>query len=500
MRTVVHKIKAIMLVVILLVSPVVAAELPELKIVTSADSVIQGEQISVTVLHNGMPIENVFLQFRSDGGTPIYAQTNATGGAVFKPDVTGTLEIVAIMDDEMSARKYITVTQSSDGGGDGGDGGDNGGISYWWSGSVTVPLGTFTKTAFDTGKGYTITWQTALGALQKASEVGGFSYEIEETTWGPFVYSIEDKKKYAEGETSGWMYQVNGESPMIGAHEYSVTTGDEIIWYFSESMDTTPSTSTRVLKITIASSPAGDGEGGGGISTAPTSTPTPVPTKIAEETRTIEYIEAGGNASLTFNKTEVTRIVINANKTIRNAEVTIRPVEKPVTGTNVVGIPYCYFDIIATNLTDTDMLNASIEFKVNRTIINESDIDETTITLSKYSYSDNNWSALPTSKLKEDNTSLFFESKTQSFSLFAISGHEKPAYLAIGAETEAETGAETGAETETPMPATTAAPGQTRASLPASAPLPMIPMFMAVVLIALTSIVCMLVVTQRRKK
>jgi PGF-pre-PGF domain-containing protein len=493
MRTVVRKIKTILLVVVLLVSPVVAAELPELKIVTSSDSVIQGEQIAVTVLHNGMPVENVFLQFRIDGGTPIYTQTNATGGAVFKPDITGTLEIVAIMDDEMSARKYITVTQSSDGGGDGGDGGDNGGISYWWSGSVTLPLGTFTKTAFDTGKGYSITWQTALGALQKASEVGGFSYELEETTWGPFVYSIKDKKKYAEGETSGWMYQVNGESPIIGAHEYSVNTGDVIIWYFSKSMDTTPSTSTRVLKITIASSPAGDGEGGvGGISTAPTSTPTPVPTKMAEETRAIEYIEAGGNASLTFNKTEITRVVINANNTIRNAEVTIRAVEKPLTVANVVGIPYCYFDIIATNLTDADMLNASIEFKVNRTIINESDIDETTITLNIYSYSDNNWSALPTSKLKEDNTSLFFESKTQSFSLFAISGQEKPAYLAVGAET--------GAETETPMPATTAAPGQTRASLPASAPLPMIPMFMVVVVIALTSIVCMLVVTLRRKK
>ena len=497
MRTVVRRITTIMLVVVLLVSPAVAAELPELKIVTSSDSVIQGEQIAVTVLYNGMPVENVFLQFRIDGGTPIYAQTNATGGAVFKPDITGTLEIVAIMDDELSARKYITVTQSSDGGGDGGGGGDNGGISYWWSGSVTLPLGTFTKTAFDTGKEYTIAWQTALGALQKASEVGGFSYELEETTWGPFVYSIKDKKKYAEGETSGWMYQVNGESPMIGAHEYSVTTGDVIIWYFSKSMDTTPSTSKWVLRITIASSPAGFGEGGdGGISTAPTSTPTPVPTEIAEETRRIEYIEAGGNASLTFNKTEITRVVINANNTIRNAEITIRPLEKPVTVTNVVGIPYCYFDIIATNLTDTDMLNASIEFKVNRTIINESNIDETTITLNRYSYSDNNWSALPTSKLKEDNTSLIFESKTQSFSLFAISGQQKPACVAVGAETEVETGA----ETETPMPATTAAPGQTPASLPASAPLPLIPMFMVVVVIALTAIVRTLVVTLRRKK
>ena len=163
---------------------------------------------------------------------------------------------------------------------------------------------------------------------------------------------------------------------------------------------------------------------------------------------------------------------------------------------SVVGIPYCYFDIIATNLTDTDMLNASIEFKVNRTIINESNIDETTITLNRYSYSDNNWSALPTSKLKEDNTSLIFESRTQSFSLFAISGQQKPAYVAVGAETEAETGA----ETETPMPATTAAPGQTPASLPASAPLPLIPMFMVVVVIALTAIVRTLVVTLRSKK
>ncbi|GEM_PF-4903877 len=185
MRTIFLKIKILLLVVILLTSPAVAANL---EILTGSDSVIQGEQILVTVMRNGMPVENVFLQFSIDDGTPIYAKTNATGRVVFKPDITGTLKIVAMKDDEMSARKYITVTQSSDGdGGDGGGGDGNGGISYWWSGSVTLPSGTFTKTAFNTNKTYTINWWTALGALQKSSEVGRFSYEIKETAWGPFV-------------------------------------------------------------------------------------------------------------------------------------------------------------------------------------------------------------------------------------------------------------------------------------------------------------------------
>jgi len=347
-----------------------------------------------------------------------------------------------------SGKKSVTVTSEDDGG----DGGDD--TSYWWQGSVTLPSGTFNKTTFDTSKEYTINWQTALGALQKASEVGGFDYTLEETTWGPMVYAIADKEKYDEGETSGWMYQVNGESPMVGAHDYSVGVSDEIIWYFSKSMDTTPSTSSRVLKIQIKGS---DGDSGSGDSSS-TPTPTAAPPQLVEEVKEIELIEAGANASVTFDKVDVTQITLNANSTIRNASIMIQPLGKTVFIVNVSGIPYCYFNITTTNLTNADIAQATVEFKVNKSWLNASNIDEATITLSRYS--DNHWNALPTVKIGEDNTSLYFKAVTPGFSVFAISG-ERPVPPLISAPSAttlpapAATTKDTSSSALTPTPAST---------------------------------------------
>ena len=459
-----------------------------LKITLDKASVKVNEQFTATVESyndtSGVwdPVDNASVYEGSSNYT-----TNINGSAVISISSAGFYNVYAEKEGYIRSEKK-SVTVSPDDGGGGGNG-----ISYWWSGSITLPSGTFTKTAFNTNKTYTINWCTALGALQKASEVDRFSYEIEETTWGPFVYSIADKKKYDEGETSGWMYQVNRETPMVGAHEYSVKVDDEIVWYFSKSMDTTPSTSSKVLKIKIISS-SGDLSGSdGGSSPTPTPTPTPAPTKMAEETKTIEFIEAGGNASLTFNKAEITRVVINANSTIRTAEITVEQLEKPLNITNVSGIPYCYFNVTTTNLTDTNMTNATIEFKVNKTWINERNMDEATITLNRYSDMNNNWSALPTSKIEEDTTSLYFASETPGFSLFAISGHEKPAYLATGAETEAGT--------KPPMSEATAAPNPAPAprAIPTSASVPKIPMSLIVIIIAIVAIAGMIIAVLKRK-
>lgn len=402
---------SILFVCLLLISAIPTASALE---IINVEGDYVNEQVKVTL------DKPAFVIFRMNNGTPIYAQGEEV---YFIPRVTGELYIEALAGEERATELVSIVEKPSDGGNVDG----NGGITYWWDGSVTLSTGTFTKTTFDTDKTYTTNWWTALGALEAASQKGGFDYKIED--FGkPFVYSIADKEKYDEGAWSGWMYQVEGkeeESLMTPADDFPVYTEDEIIWYFSKSMDTTPSTSSMVLRIKIVSHSEGTSDSVDDIS--PTPTPTPVPVQI---------IEAGGNASLTFEETGITRIIINANNTIRNAEVTIHQIEKPANITNVSGISYRYFNITTTNLTAADITNATIEFKVNKTWINESNIDETTIKLNRYSDINNNWSALPTSKVEEDNTSLYFESETPGFSLFAVSGEKKTVSMAT---TEAPT-------------------------------------------------------------
>jgi hypothetical protein len=101
----------------------------------------------------------------------------------------------------------------------------------------------------------------------------------------------------------------------------------------------------------------------------------------------------------------------------------IQPLEEAPGAINVSGVPYCYFNVTTTNLTGTDIANATIEFKVNRTWINASNIDEATITLCRYY--NTHWNAVPTVNLGEDNTSLYFKAVTPGFSVFVISGERK---------------------------------------------------------------------------
>ena len=168
-----------------------------------------------------------------------------------------------------TARAVITITVSipTPGGGGGGGGGDGGGDSPSPWITVTLKPGKFTVTADNSKKTYDVSRQTALGALDAA----GVGYTVDDSYYQQygslFIDSIKGKKN--EG-TKGWMYQVNGESPGVGANAYTVKDGDNVVFFWSESMSSTPETSQDVISIKVvipgSSSGSGSGSSGGGSS------------------------------------------------------------------------------------------------------------------------------------------------------------------------------------------------------------------------------------------
>ncbi|QGP93866.1 hypothetical protein MGLY_32890 [Neomoorella glycerini] len=70
---------------------------------------------------------------------------------------------------------------------------------------------------------------TALGAL----DATGVQYSLS-PVYGNLVQSIAGQ---ANKGMRGWMYKVNGETPMVAASEKVVNPGDKIIWWYSESID-----------------------------------------------------------------------------------------------------------------------------------------------------------------------------------------------------------------------------------------------------------------------
>ncbi|OGY45103.1 MAG: hypothetical protein A2729_05450 [Candidatus Buchananbacteria bacterium RIFCSPHIGHO2_01_FULL_39_14] len=70
---------------------------------------------------------------------------------------------------------------------------------------------------------------TALDLIKNAALNCGYTYNITQESFGPYLRAINDE--VAEGLT-GWLYFVNHISPAVGAADYLLKPGDEVLWYF----------------------------------------------------------------------------------------------------------------------------------------------------------------------------------------------------------------------------------------------------------------------------
>jgi len=350
----------------------------------------KGEPVTVTL------DRDAFVIFRMNNGTPIYAYGKE---AKFIPYVTGSLYIEARADGEVVA-KVVKIAEKStaSGGGSGGAGGSVSSIFY--SGTVYLPSGTFTVTA-TSGKTYTVSWRTALGALKAASEQKGFSFVIKETDWGPFVSCIAGKCEGDEGATSGWMYQVNGNTPMKGAHEYGVKEGDQVVWYFSRSMSDTPDTSPMVLKIRVKYQSVSEGT----QSVAEQKETRPAAEKELLLSREIvtspgkkEKIELSEDV---INELSLLSLEVRAKEEAVKVELARAAAPEPVYGRVLK----------AFELEVNGAENVKIEFRVNKSVEKDS------VVLMKYNGS---WIEMPTEFVGEDENYYYYSSTITSFSTFAI--------------------------------------------------------------------------------
>ncbi len=84
-----------------------------------------------------------------------------------------------------------------------------------WSGEVTVTESFITAT--NSGLTYYFEDPTALGALDEASELGGFAYETTDEWGSPFITSIGGEAGTA---TSAWLYRIDYVSAQVGAGDF----------------------------------------------------------------------------------------------------------------------------------------------------------------------------------------------------------------------------------------------------------------------------------------
>ena len=85
-----------------------------------------------------------------------------------------------------------------------------------WSGTVTVTV-TDSTIIDDLGGEHYLGQPTALGALDEASQLGGFPYLVQDTAYGLYLYSVNGEEVAG---LAGWMYRVDYYGPWVGAADF----------------------------------------------------------------------------------------------------------------------------------------------------------------------------------------------------------------------------------------------------------------------------------------
>ncbi|MBI5466030.1 MAG: DUF4430 domain-containing protein [Candidatus Kerfeldbacteria bacterium] len=76
-----------------------------------------------------------------------------------------------------------------------------------------------------------ITTPNALQLIKDAALSCGYTYNIQQLSFGPYLDRINTDQAVG---MSGWLYLVNYKQASVGAADYQLQTGDEVLWYFGE--------------------------------------------------------------------------------------------------------------------------------------------------------------------------------------------------------------------------------------------------------------------------
>ena len=202
------------------------------------------------------------------------------------------------------------------------------------------------------------------------------------------------------------------------------------------------------------------GGGAGAIEEEGWGTPTPTPfvPTVTKASRNIPVIEAGKEVATTFKDMDVSMITLKADADVSDVEVKVERVERTPDIPEPSDILYTYLDIEVENAGGAK-IEGRVEFKVANSWIADNNIGEATVKLNRYDESGGNWNALTTSKVGEDDATVFFDAETPGFSLFGVTGEKKVEVEAAATPTPTTAVAvATPAATLKPTPSPTATP------------------------------------------
>jgi PGF-pre-PGF domain-containing protein len=199
--------------------------------------------------------------------------------------------------------------------------------------------------------------------------------------------------------------------------------GTHLVSLIVSNVNGTASKGATINVIEQSSSSGGSSSGGSGGTGGSPEPQSNVETKELSQT----FISSGNSARFEFPQkaTPVISVSFDSKKTAGKTTTIVEMLKGK--STLVSGLPsdevYKFLNIWVGNsgfATEKNIENAVLCFKVEKSWIQDENIDKSSVTLNRYS--DMTWSKLPTSLSSEDDKYLYFTAKTPGFSPFAISG------------------------------------------------------------------------------
>jgi PGF-pre-PGF domain-containing protein len=243
--------------------------------------------------------------------------------------------------------------------------------------------------------------------------------------FGDGTYSTEKSPKHVY--TSPGSYKVT----LTVRNSNSADFKDVVITVLNE--DSSSGDSSNDDSSGSGSSHSSGGGGGAGGSPEPQS-------NVEAKEISQAFVNNGKSVKFDFpkNATHVVSVSFDSKKTAGKTTTIVEMLKGK--STLVTGLPsdevYKYLNIWVGNAgfaTSNNIGNAAVYFKVEKSWIQNKNIDKSSITLNRYT--DKKWDLLPTSLSGEDNKYLYFTAKTPGFSPFAITGKN----TSIGTEIEPAT-------------------------------------------------------------
>ena len=159
----------------------------------------------------------------------------------------------------------------------------------------------------------------AMWALGSAAQIGSFPYVLKDSAFGLFIDSVAGEQPVPTPPYPGWLYRVNGISPMVGADQYTVVEGDEVLWYYG-TYDASP---------TVAVVPVSPAVEGAVITVTaqqldPSGVPSPLPGATVHLGSVSAVADAQGEATFVAGTVGDYSVVVECAGYIRSAAKTVR--------------------------------------------------------------------------------------------------------------------------------------------------------------------------------